>query len=198
MDAWSENHRRWLPAALFLAVNVVGLLVFLTTFSTDVEAGRSRLSRRAGELDELRAHRTQAEEAVYRVRTSRAGLAEFYGERLAPESESLTRVLAEVKELCRRAGVRPSAIAYGRERLEGQRVLRRSIDFAVIGSYEQLRQLVNLFELSNAFLILEGVTLRGSDSAGQNLDISLQLSTLFTLGAPVQAADAREAGGPEG
>ena len=66
---------------------------------------------------------------------------------------------------------------------------RRTITFSVDGSYAQLRQLINFIELSDSFLILDEVSLRGNDVEGTPLRISLKLSTLFTVNS---AAPARE------
>lgn len=92
----------------------------------------------------------------------------------------MTRVLAEIKDLCNRAGIPPSSLSYEKQVLEGQDVSRRTITFAVNGSYAQLRQLINFIELSDSFLILDQVSLRGNDVEGAPLRISLSLSTLFT------------------
>jgi len=123
------------------------------------------------------------------VRASEEGLAEFYGRRLSTEREGLTRILAEIKDLCRRSGIPPTSLAYERQELEGQDVSRRTITFSVDGSYAQLRQLINFIELSDSFLILDQVALRGKDVEETPLRISLSLSTLFTANS---VAPARE------
>lgn len=181
-QAWSRNPGVWLPAAVFVLANVLALAIFTGSFADNAEAGLGRLERRAEQLAQLKAKRSNAEEAVFNVRTSSEGLKEFYGDRLAPESEALTRIIAEVKDLANRAGLPPSSISYSKEQLEGQSLIRRSLEFSVSGTYEQLRQLVNLLELSDSFLILEQVNLQGSNEGDPVLGISLSLSTLFTVG----------------
>ena len=185
--AWSQNLKIWLPAALFLAVMLAFLVVFGLEFADEAEVARTRLARRTEELDQAQARRAHAQGIVDQVRASEEGLADFYGRRLSSESESLTRILAEIKDLCERAGVPPTALNYERQVLEGQDVSRRTITFSVNGTYSQLRQLINFIELSDSFLILDGIALRGDGVEGAPLRISLRMSTLFTTESAMQA-----------
>jgi hypothetical protein len=52
-----------------------------------------------------------------------------------------------------------------------------SINFTVSGNYQQIRRLINLFELSRQFVIIDQVSLSTGDN--QNLTLTLQLKTLF-------------------
>ncbi len=57
--------------------------------------------------------------------------------------------------------------------------MRRSITFSVTGNYEQVRRLVNFFELSDQFITLEQISLSGGASGNDQLSIRLLFSTLF-------------------
>lgn len=183
VSAWRQNLRLWVPGALLLGAMLVLLSVFALRFSDAAELARSRIARRTEELETVRERRLRAEGAVARIRSSEAGLEEFYTGRLSSESQSLTAVISEIKELTSRAGVPPGALSYDREVLEGQDLARRSFRFSVNGTYSQLRQLINLLELSDSFLILDEIGLSGNDVEGSPLRINLQLSTLFTVNA---------------
>ena len=192
--AWSRNLALWLPAALFFILTVVFLGAFALEFADEAQVARTRLARRTEELDVIRAQRKRAQGIVEKVRASEEGLADFYGRRLSTEREALTRILTEIKDLCRRAGIPPSSLAYQRQVLEGQDVSRRTITFSVDGSYTQLRQLINFIELSDSFLILDQVALRGNDVESSPLRISLSLSTLFTANSAALAQDLPRSG----
>lgn len=194
--AWQQNLKLWLPPALFVGIMVVLLVLFAAKFADEAEVARSRLAKRTEELDEIRTRRESAEAIVNQIRDSEEGLEDFYGRRLSSESQALTRIIAEVKDLCERAGVPPTALSYEKQTVEGQDVFRRTITFAVDGSYAQLRQLVNFLELSDSFLILDQISLRGADVEGAPLRISLRLSTLFTSETAARSAPAtRESSG---
>jgi Tfp pilus assembly protein PilO len=179
-SAWGQGVKLWLPPLIFLAIAAVFLIVYFAEFADEAQVARTRLERRTQELEQIRSQRLRAESVLQQVQASEEGLADFYGRRLASESEALTRILAEIKDLCDRAGIPPSSFSYERETIEGQDLSRRTITFAVDGSYVQLRQLINLLELSDSFLILDQIALRGNDVEGAPLRISLKLSTLFT------------------
>jgi hypothetical protein len=188
--AWRQNLGLWVPPAAFLVLMIAFLTVFAFKFADEVEVARSRLERRTEELEAVRAQRLRAESIVSQVRESEDGLADFYGRRLSSESQALTRVIAEIKDLCSRAGIAPRSLSYESEQVEGQDLSRRTIIFSVDGTYAQLRQLVNFIELSDTFLILDQISLRGNDIEGSPLRISLKLSTLFTEGAETIVTEA--------
>ena len=183
LAAWKRSPALWVPPAVFLVVMAGLLAIFALKFADEVEVARTRLERRTEELEAVRARRVRAESVVDQVKASEDGLADFYGRRLASESQALTRVIAEIKDLCSRAGIAPSALSYERDEVEGQDLFRRTIVFSVNGTYAQLRQLVNFIELSDTFLILDQISLQGDDIEGTPLRINLKLSTLFTRGA---------------
>lgn len=179
-STWSDNLRLWLPGAVFLFLMVVLLSVFVLRFADEAELARASVERRTEELESVRASRQQAEAVVERIDSSEEGLEDFYGRRLSSESRALTKIIAEIKDLAGRAGIPPETLRYQRQLLEGQDVSRRAINFSVNGTYAQLRQLINFFELSESFLILDEVALSGNDIEGSPLRINLTLSTLFT------------------
>jgi hypothetical protein len=179
-EIWRRGFRRWLPALCALLVGVGLFALYQSRFSGRVEVSARALERGRLELARLRADHRRLEGELALVRTNREHLDEFYHRRLATESERLTRVIAEVKELARRSGLEPQAISYPEQAIAGAGLSKRSFVFAVAGSYADLRKLVNLFELSDSFLTLEQVSLGGGADRGNQLQINLSLSTLFT------------------
>ena len=104
----------------------------------------------------------------------------------------LTTVIATVKDLAAKAGLEPADISYGKEPIERQDLVLRTIVFRVEGTYGQLRQLINFLEISETFLILEEVSLASRADAVGRLGIDLQISTLFAEPAAAAAAGAQE------
>ena len=51
------------------------------------------------------------------------------------------------------------------------------------GNYQQIRRLINLFELSRQFIIIDQIGLASAQD--QNLTLNLQLKTLFRDTSPV-------------
>jgi hypothetical protein len=55
------------------------------------------------------------------------------------------------------------------------------IAFNVQGTYEQTRRLINLLELSDQFVIIDGISLAtvGSTTGDKTLSLNIRLKTLF-------------------
>ena len=181
---WRRHLRGWLPPLLVVLVGLAALLVYRLAFAGEARAGGRQLERREAEVLRLTQERERTERLVDRLRANQESIERFRGERLATEAERLTRVIAEVKELAKRAGVEPSSIRYPQERLREVGLTRRSVSFSVDGDYAGLRRFINFLELSDMFLTLEEVSLAGRSGESNALRISLRVSTLFLAGSP--------------
>lgn len=173
---WRRRLGLWLPALLFLVVNLVALVVYPLRFAARVEVTAEEVEEQRAVLDELVDQRQDLEAQQQAIERTRLAVDEMYGERLATESERLTRIIAEVKDLAARSGLTPPAVSYPTDELEDYGLRRRGFVFSVEGTYADLRTFVNLLELSDTFLTLEEVTL--TEGSGR-LRIQLRISTLF-------------------
>ena len=155
-------------------------MFYRLVFADEARAGGRQVERRAAEVAQLSEERERTEQLVERLRDNQKNIEEFRSQRLATQAERLTKVIAEVKDLARRAKVEPSSIRYPEEKLDGVDLTRRSIVFSVDGDYGGLRRFINFLELSDMFLTLEEVSLTGrAGESSSKLRISLQVSTLF-------------------
>jgi Tfp pilus assembly protein PilO len=183
---WRRRLLLWLPALVFFLANLVTLAVYPVRFAGRVEVTADEVEQAQAALDELVEQRRDLEAQQQAIVRTRLAVDELYTERLAAESERLTRIIAEVKDLASRSGLTPPSVSYPTEPLEEYGLRRRGFAFAVEGSYADLRKFVNLLELSDTFLTLEEVAL--SDSGGGGLRIQLRVSTLFATGDGPPAA----------
>lgn len=186
---WRRHLRGWLPPLVIFLVALGALLFYRLVIAGEAHAGGRQVERSVAQVQRLTEERERLETVVERLRDNRQRIEEFRDERLATEAERFTRVVAEVKDLARRAGVEPSSVRYPEESFEEVGLTRRSIVFSVDGDYAGLRRFINFLELSDLFLTLEEVTLTGRAGDSQGLRISMQVSTLFQQ-APRQAAPA--------
>lgn len=179
LGAFRDDAKRWIPAAIFAAVNLVAFLAYVGIYAQRADRRGEALSEREILLDELRAERERLDALVESAQWNREAVGRFYSEALATEEERLTGLLTEVKELARRAGLAPSDIAYPKSRVEGFPLVERRIVFRVDGDYQALRRFLNLLELSDRFVILDEVRLTGDDEGSGQLKIGLELAALF-------------------
>ena len=190
---WRRQLRSWLPPLIVLLVALAGLLFYRLAFAGEARAGGRQIERRAAEVQRLTVERETTERLVRRLRNNKNRIDRFRDKRLATEAERLTVVIAEVKELARRAGVEPSSIRYPQERIEEVGLTRRQVRFSVDGDYAGLRRFINFLELSDLFLTLEEVSLSGRSGDSSALRIGLTVSTLFRAAPPEASASAQGA-----
>lgn len=186
LSAWRRHPRLWVPAAVFLLVNLGFLGAYRLALAEEAELGRGLLDRRGAELQRTQELRQALEVAWEDARAAENGLADFYSDRLATEERMLTTVIAKVKGLAAQAGLEPAAIKYDKDEIQLQDLIQRRIVFGVDGTYGQLRQFINFLELSESFLILEEVSLGSRDEGSGVLGIDLTISTMFAEQALIE------------
>ena len=179
---WRRRLWLWLPALALVVLNLAVLSTYRFLLAGQAQLRALRVERAESELLRLEADRAALEDLVSRAERNREKVEEFYSTWVASESELLTRVIAEVKDLARRAGVESSSFHYPEEDLEDYGLLRRSIAFTVTGRYSELRQFINLIELSDYFLMLEQVQLNDTGQGDSTVRVRLIVSSLFLRG----------------
>lgn len=191
-QAWRDRKRSWLSAAAFFVVNALVFGFYLINYAGEGAGLERRLTRVRGDLATVETRVSDLESSLAVATQNDQNVADFYEARLATEEERLTAIIAEVKRLARVAGLDPRRISYPTEEIADFGLVKRSMTFSVSGTYAQLRRLINLLELSDYFLTLRRVELRGADDRGSALRIQLEISTLFAMD-PEDTAPATDA-----
>lgn len=174
---WRRRLALWLPPLLFFALNLGFFSTYRLVYADRMEAKRADLEAREERLERLERQGEDLARLVATARGSRKRMEELYRDRLSTERNRFTAVTSEVRELARRAGLEPAAMSYPTEEVEDYGLLKRYFTFNVEGTYVELRQFINLLELTPSFVTLEQVQLSGDE--GARLKIQLNLSTLF-------------------
>ena len=179
-EIWRQRLWIWLPALLFFLANATAFTIYRLGYAGQVQSLEASLE----EVDKQLAPETQQsrilEQRLQKARSTEVAVRDLYEDVFATRSERLTRVTTEVRSLARKAGLNPRTISYPQDDLEDYGLVKRSFVFSVDGTYVELRQFINLLELTDSFLTLESITLseEGGDE-GPELRMSLTLSTLF-------------------
>ncbi len=180
-DLWLSRVRLWLPALLFLLLNLALFFGYRLILEVRVGVQTQALERAEEELASLRAERESTEAGLQLAERTGEQIQSIRNDLFATQAERLTRMMLEVKDLTRRARLRgPDNIRYTDETIEDFGLLKKEITFSVTGNYENVRQLINLIEISESFLVLEELGVDESDPG--NLRINVTLSTLFEAG----------------
>lgn len=189
---WRRRMVLWLPPLLFFALNLGFFSTYRLVYADRMEAKRDDLETRQERLASLEREASELSRRVATARNSREQMEALYRDRLSTERNRFTAVTSEVRELARRAGLEPTAMSYPSEEIEDYGLRNRYFTFSVEGTYIELRQFINLLELTPSFITLEQVRL--SDDEGTRLRIELTLSTLFVEEEQMPDLVAEEAG----
>ena len=91
-------------------------------------------------------------------------------------------MIVELQTLATKSGLKPPARSYNwSEQASGETTGAETLTvaFRVEGTYEQIRNLINLIEMSPHFIIIQQIDLVDTSDGGQKLGLSLSLKTLF-------------------
>jgi Tfp pilus assembly protein PilO len=179
-EIWRLRLWVWVPALLFFLANGVAYSIYRLGYAGQVQALEADLGEVKEQLQPQALKRKELENRIRRAKAADGAVQQLYQEKFATRSERLTRVTAEVKELARRTGLRPRTISYPEQGIEAYGLIKRSFVFPVSGTYDELRQFLNLLEHTGSFLTLESISLAESgEEQGPELSMNLTISTLF-------------------
>lgn len=185
---WKEKRILLIILAVILLVNTVFFFTYRVQYQNRLDELDARLAQVQGDFDAVRTSRLSAEQTLQSYRNVENDVLVVFNEHWATQAERFTKMFSEVNRLAVASSLVPSTYSFGRG--EGKRVssgsrretlgaLEVSIAFGVQGTYEQVRRLINLIELSRQFIIIEGITLNTSGNPDQALALNLKLKTIF-------------------
>lgn len=179
LDAWRRQPLLWsIPLGIFL-LNFLIFAFYRSAYAGNIDDLEANYEIAKQDLEDLGAQKKELQTFLDIARHGGDGVEMLYLDIFSTEAERFTRTVTEIKSLARNAGLNPTAFNYPSEELE-QGLLKRSFQFSVEGTYDQLRSFISFLELTEDFLLLESVSLSKSGE-GRNpvLGIRLSLSTIF-------------------
>jgi len=187
---WREKRNLLILLGLLLLGNVVFFLTYRVQYQSRLDEMDERLAQAEAQLDRTRQARADAEAKLLAYKKVERDVATILDETWSTRPRRLTKMIAEDKHLADASNAVPRTYSFGKTVVEGEsnpqnRGAARvqvgaeevSVTFSVDASYEQARRLINLIELSQQFMIIEGIGLSAGDE--NKLSLNLRLKTLF-------------------
>ena len=189
---WREKRVLLIVLGVLLLANFVFFFTYRVQYHSRLQSLDDRLAQAEGQLEQARNARIRAEQTYRSYKQIEIDVERIYNQHWATQSERLTAMIAEVKRLTVASSLVPKTIIFNQSNVlvkkaavDAQRRVKRasigatevSITFGVQGTYEQVRRLINLLELSHQFVIINQISLSARD--GQTLDLNLLVKTLF-------------------
>lgn len=183
---WKEKRVLLIILVLVLAANTIFFFTYRVQYQSRLNSLDERQAQVQGELDQARAARVRAEQTFASYRKVENDVLQVFDEHWSTQHDRFTKMFAEVTRLAIASSLEPSSYSFAKrdaKRIAGGPrggtlgVTEVSISFGVSGTYEQVRRLINLLELSRQFIIIEGIVLTAADE--QTLSLDLRLKTIF-------------------
>lgn len=190
---WREKRILLIVLGVLLAANTVFFFTYRVRYQSRLDDLDQRLETAEKSLADARASRATTERRIQGYRKTEADIAQVYDQHWSTQSKRFTTLVAEVKRLCGASGLVPQSFSFDqgevkntpgisgvptRSRMRGDLGAREvGMSFDVHGTYEQVRRLINLFELSNQFVIIDRVGLSSSQEG--DLSLNIHVKTLF-------------------
>ncbi len=196
---WRERRVLLGILGVLLLANAVFFFTYRVQYQSRLDAMDQRLAEAKTQLEQARAARLASESRFQSYRQIEKDVQEIYNEHWNTQRRRLTAMIAEVKRLTVASSLVPATIGFSKDDVavktpaaSGRRgaslgASEVGITFGVEGTYEQVRRLINLLELSRQFVIIQQLGLSARD--GNHLTMSLQLKTLFRDERPGEAGD---------
>jgi hypothetical protein len=180
VELWLRRTRLWLPALLLVLLNLALLFGYRLVVTVRLAVQEQTVTERTSRLDDLRRERLRLEESLALANVTQGQIERLEGQRFGTPAERLTANMALVKRLAQDAGLRRGeTITYPEEEVAEFGLVKQSFIFSAEGGYPQLRELINLLEVTDSFLVLEKIQVGGREGGAAPLTIRLRVSTLF-------------------
>lgn len=183
---WREKRTLLIILGLVLAANAAYFLTYGIQYQSRLEGLDERLATAEQRLERAKAGRIAAEQTLEGYRKVERDVDIVFDDYWSTEEKRLTMMIAEVKRLAVASSLVPASINFDKTvttsaspRARDQKLGATEVgmSFTVQGTYDQVRRLVNLLELSQQFVIIDSIALAGADA--NILTLNLHVKTLF-------------------
>jgi len=187
---WREKRILLIILGVLLLGNVAFFLTYRIQYQSRLDEMDDRLAQAEGQLAQSKKARTSAEQSLLAYRRVEKDVQSVLNDHWSTQPRRLTLFIGEVKRLAEASNAVPKAIAFDRTESTANATAKPGsrkkddvgakevgIAFTVSATYEQARRMINLFELSQQFVIIDRISL--AEGEENKLTFSLRLKTIF-------------------
>jgi Tfp pilus assembly protein PilO len=192
---WRERRVLLIILGILLAANTIFFFTYRVQYEQRLGDLDTRIAESETQLQKTRETRQLAERQYAAYRKVQKDIEEVYNERWSTQSARLAPLITEVKRLATASQLTPPTYTFSvaTTKSDTTGTLNTSvvgISFGVQGTYQQIRRLINLLELSPQFVIIDSIAL--SSANDQNLSLTIHVKTLFRDTSPRVAGTATQ------
>jgi Type II secretion system (T2SS), protein M subtype b len=187
---WREKRVLLIVLGLLLLANTVFFFTYRVQYVSRLQDLDARQHQTEAQLEQARNARIMAEQQLAACKQVQTDLQDLYNERWSTPMLRLTALIDEVKRLAAASHLQPPSYSFtsGESKQASTAPSTKGsigtttvgIAFTVQGTYEEVRRLINLLELSDQFVIIDGISLGANGTAADKiLTLNIRLKTLF-------------------
>jgi len=191
---WREKRVLLIVLGVLLLANTAFFFTYRVQYESRLQDLAARQEQAKAQLDQAHSARIAAEQQLAAYKKVQNDLQVLYNDRWSTPAQRLTALIDEVKRLAAASHLQPPSYQFGTgETKSSGNVNTRgsigtqtvSITYSVEGTYEQVRRLINLLELSDQFVIIDSIGLGTNGTAADKaLSLNIRLKTLFRDARP--------------
>ena len=186
---WAEKRTLLIILGLVLAANIAFFFTYRVQYQSRLDELDTRLETSEKALQDARTARLTAERQLQAYRKTEQDVALVLNEHWSTQTRRFTPLVAEVKRLAIASSLIPDAYSFAHDETKSVAIpgagkkdslgaTEVTMSFTVLGTYQQVRRLINLLELSQQFVIIDSIQLAAAQQ-DQTLTLNLRLKTLF-------------------
>jgi hypothetical protein len=188
---WREKRILLIVLGLLLLANTIFFFTYRVQYVSRLQDLDARQAQAAARLDQARHARITTEQQLAAYKKVQSDLQVLYNERWSTALQRLTALIDEVRRLAAASHLEPPSYQFSSGETKNSNIVSNTkgsigttkveIAFNVQGTYEQVRRLINMLELSDQFVIIDGISLASSATAAgdKTLTLNIRLKTLF-------------------
>lgn len=173
---WREKQLLLVVLGILLIANLVYFFTYRVQFEARLEDYAARAQQSQARVDVAKSQRITAERQLAAYRKVQQDIKDVYDNRWSTEAARLAPLIEEVKRLAVVSQLVPQTYSFAHV-VGTPEATTVGITFSVQGTYQQVRRLINLLELSQQFVIVDQISL--SNTAEGVLTMNLHVKTLF-------------------
>ncbi len=188
---WREKRILLIVLGLLLLANTIFFFTYRVQYKSRLQDLDARQAQAAARLDQARHARITTEQQLAAYKKVQSDLQVLYNERWSTALQRLTALIDEVRRLAAASHLEPPSYQFTAGETKNASTVSNTkgsigtttveIAFTVQGTYEQVRRLINMLELSDQFVIIDGISLASTPTASgdKTLTLNIRLKTLF-------------------
>src|SRR5216684_2918790 len=182
---WREKRILLIVLGLLLLANTIFFFTYRVQYVSRLQDLDARQAQAAARLDQARHARITTEQQLAAYKKVQSDLQVLYNERWSTALQRLTALIDEVRRLAAASHLEPPSYQFTAGETKNTSIVSNTkgsigtttveIAFTVQGTYEQVRRLINMLELSDQFVIIDGIGLTSSSTAPGDKTLTLNI-----------------------